>query len=227
MDFPQDRMMRQDNTGIDSQSLSEALVYVVDDDASSRTALVTLLRSVGITARAFESADDFLGAEMPDVPSCLILDIRLRGASGLTLQQHGFKDGVHLPIIFLTAHGDIEMSVKAMKAGAFDFMTKPFNDQYLLDTIAAALKTDGDSRHQERLLAGIRYAYQSLSAREREVIGLVAEGLMNKQIAQRLSLSEVTVKIHRSQAMHKLGARSVPDVVRKLQQVVASEGRAG
>jgi FixJ family two-component response regulator len=227
MDFPQDRMMRQDNTGMDSQSLSEALVYVVDDDASIRTALVTLLRSVGITARAFESADDFLGAEMPDVPSCLILDIRLRGASGLTLQQHAFKENVHVPIIFLTAHGDIEMSVKAMKAGAFDFMTKPFNDQYLLDTIAAALKRDGDSRHQERLLAGIRYAYQSLTAREREVIGLVADGLMNKQIAQRLSLSEVTVKIHRSQAMHKLSARSVPDVVRKLQQVEASEGRAG
>ncbi len=211
---------------MDSQSLSDALVYVIDDDESIRTSLVTLLRSVGIPARAFESADGFLGSEMPDVPSCLILDIRLRGASGLTLQQDAFKGSVHVPIIFLTAHGDVGMSVKAMKAGAFDFLTKPFNDQDLLDTIAAALKSDALFRYQKRLVAGVRYAYESLTSREREVICLVAEGLMNKQIAERLCLSEVTVKIYRSQAMHKLSAHSVPDVVRKLQQVGVSEGGA-
>jgi FixJ family two-component response regulator len=203
---------------MDRQSLSDALVYVIDDDKSVRNALVMLLTSVGIPVRAFESADGFLESEMPDVPSCLILDVRLRGASGLTL-QHAFKNSIRLPIIFLTGHADVEMSVKAMKAGAFDFLTKPFKEQDLLDTIAAALKSDGDCREQERRVAGIRHAYESLTPREREVIWLVAEGRMNKQIADRLCLSEVTVKIHRSQAMRKLGAVSVPDVVRKLQQV--------
>jgi FixJ family two-component response regulator len=133
--------------------------------------------------------------------------------------QHAFKNNIRLPIIFLTGHADVEMSVKAMKAGAFDFLTKPFKEQNLLDTITAALKSDGDCREQERRVAGIRHAYESLTPREREVIWLVAEGRMNKQIADRLCLSEVTVKIHRSQAMRKLGALSVPDVVRKLQQV--------
>jgi RNA polymerase sigma factor (sigma-70 family) len=164
---------------------------------------------------------------MPDVPSCLILDVRLRGASGLTLQQETFKESIRLPIIFLTGHGDVEMSVKAMKAGAFDFLTKPFKEQDLLDTIAAALKRDSDFRDRERLVAGIRQAYESLTSREREVIWLVAEGLMNKQIADRLCLSEVTVKIHRAQAMHKLDARSVPDVVRKLQRVAPERDSAG
>ncbi|MFM0339366.1 response regulator transcription factor [Paraburkholderia fungorum] len=217
--------MNYSNVGTGSESLPDAVVYVVDDDESIRGALTSLLMSVGIHVRAFESADDFLAAEMPDVPSCLVLDVRLRGASGLTLQQEPFKESVRLPVIFLTGHGDIEMSVKAMKAGAFDFMTKPFRDQDLIDTIAAALKRDSEARRQERIVAGIRQTYDSLTAREREVIRLVADGLLNKQIADRLCLSEVTVKIHRAQAMHKLNARSVPDVVRKLQQVVpAHEG---
>jgi FixJ family two-component response regulator len=212
--------MKQDNVGAGSESLPDSLVYVVDDDESIRGALTSLLMSVGIHVRAFESADDFLAAEMPDVPSCLILDVRLRGTSGLTLQQEPFKKSVRFPVIFLTGHGDIEMSVKAMKAGAFDFMTKPFRDQDLIDTIAAALKRDGELKRQERIVAGIRQTYESLTAREREVITLVADGLLNKQIADQLCLSEVTVKIHRAQAMHKLQARSVPDVVRKLQQVL-------
>jgi RNA polymerase sigma factor (sigma-70 family) len=152
--------------------------------------------------------------------SCLILDVRLRGASGLTLQQEPFKESVRFPIIFLTGHGDIEMSVKAMKAGAFDFMTKPFKDQDLIDTIAAALKRDNELRRQQRIVASIRQTYDSLTAREREVIRLVADGLLNKQIADLLCLSEVTVKIHRAQAMHKLNAGSVADVVKKLQQVL-------
>lgn len=200
--------------------MPDSLVYVVDDDESIRGALTSLLMSVGIHVRAFESADDFLAADMPDVPSCLILDVRLRGTSGLTLQQDPFKESIRFPVIFLTGHGDIEMSVKAMKAGAFDFMTKPFRDQDLIDTIAAALKRDGELKRQQRIVAGIRQSYDSLTAREREVIRLVADGLLNKQIADLLCLSEVTVKIHRAQAMHKLQARSVPDVVRKLQQVL-------
>jgi FixJ family two-component response regulator len=212
--------MKHDNVRSESESLPDSLVYVVDDDESIRGALTSLLMSVGIHVRAFESADDFLAAEMPDVPSCLILDIRLRGTSGLTLQQDPFKESVRFPVIFLTGHGDIEMSVKAMKAGAFDFMTKPFKDQDLIDTIAAALKRDGELKRQEKIIAGIRQTYDLLTAREREVIKLVADGLLNKQIADRLCLSEVTVKIHRAQAMHKLNARSVPDVVRKLQQVL-------
>ncbi|RFU48834.1 response regulator transcription factor [Paraburkholderia sp. DHOC27] len=215
--------MKQDNGVTGSESLPDSLVYVVDDDESIRGALTSLLMSVGIHVRAYESADDFLAAERPDVPSCLILDVRLRGTSGLTLQQEPFKETVRFPVIFLTGHGDIEMSVKAMKAGAFDFMTKPFKDQDLIDTIAAALKRDGELKRQERIVADIRQAYDSLTAREREVIRLVAEGLLNKQIADLLCLSEVTVKIHRAQAMHKLHARSVPDVVRKLQQVVPAQ----
>ena len=211
--------MKHDNVGAPSESLPDSIVYVVDDDESIRGALTSLLMSVGIHVRAFESADEFLAEQMPDVPSCLILDIRLRGTSGLTLQQEPFKESVRFPVIFLTGHGDIEMSVKAMKAGAFDFMTKPFKDQDLIDTIAAALKRDGELKRQERIVAGIRQTYDLLTVREREVIKLVADGLLNKQIADRLCLSEVTVKIHRAQAMHKLNARSVPDVVRKLQQV--------
>lgn len=211
--------MKYDNVMTGSESLPDSIVYVVDDDESIRGALTSLLMSVGIHVRAFESADDFLAADMPDVPSCLILDVRLRGRSGLTLQQDPFKESVRFPVIFLTGHGDIEMSVKAMKAGAFDFMTKPFKDQDLIDTIAGALKRDGELKRQEKIVAGIRQTYDLLTAREREVIRLVAEGLLNKQIADRLCLSEVTVKIHRAQAMHKLNARSVPDVVRKLQQV--------
>jgi FixJ family two-component response regulator len=216
----EDGAMKHDNVGAGREPFQDSLVYVVDDDESIRGGLTSLLMSVGIHVRAFESADDFLAAEMPDVPSCLILDVRLRGTSGLTLQQDPFKESVRFPVIFLTGHGDIEMSVKAMKAGAFDFMTKPFKDQDLIDTIAAALKRDSELKRQERIVAGIRQTYDLLTAREREVIKLVADGLLNKQIADRLCLSEVTVKIHRAQAMHKLDARSVPDVVRKLQQVL-------
>jgi FixJ family two-component response regulator len=218
--------MKHDNAGAGSESFADSLVYVVDDDESIRGALTTLLMSVGIHVRAFESADDFLATEMPDVPSCLILDVRLRGASGLTLQQDPFKESVRFPIVFLTAHGDIDMSVKAMKAGAFDFMTKPFKDQDLIDTIAAALKKDSELRRQDRIVAGIRQTYDSLTSREREVIQLVADGLLNKQIADLLCLSEVTVKIHRAQAMHKLNARSVADVVKKLQQVLPAQQSA-
>jgi FixJ family two-component response regulator len=201
--------------------LSEALVYVVEDDASICSGLSSLLRSEGIQVRTFESPDAFLNTEMPDVPSCLILDVRLRGASGLTLQQEALREGIRLPIIFLTAHGDITMSVQAMKAGAFDFLTKPFRDQHMLDTVTAALRRDDGLRAQGRLVADIRSKYETLTPREKEVVAFVVEGLMNKQIADRMGLSEVTVKIHRAQAMRKMEARSMPDLVRKLQRVVA------
>lgn len=212
--------MKPDNLSPLSQSLPTSLVYVVDDDESVRGGLTSLFRSVGIQVRAFESADDFLAAEKPDVPSCLILDIRLRGKSGLALQEEAFGK-IRVPIVFLTGYGDIEMSVQAMKAGAFDFMTKPFKEQKLIDAVAAALKKDDEAKREDRLVATIREAYDSLTVREKEVAGLVCDGLLNKQIADRLDLSEVTVKIHRGRAMHKLEARSIADFIKKLQQMKA------
>jgi FixJ family two-component response regulator len=211
--------MKQDNRGAGREPLPKSLVYVIDDDEHVRGGLTSLLMSVGIQVRAFESADDFLAAEMPAVPSCLILDIRLQGASGLALQEEFFKESIRFPIVFLTGHGDIEMSVKAMKAGAFDFMTKPFKDQQLIDTVAAALRRDGESRRKESLVADTRATYGLLTIREQEVISLVAQGLLNKQIADSLGVSEPTVKIHRGRAMQKLGVRSVVDLVKKLQQM--------
>ncbi|MGF6760578.1 FixJ family two-component response regulator [Paraburkholderia sp. GAS33] len=205
--------------------LSEAVVYVVDDDPSICSGLSSLLRSEGVQVFTFGSPEGFLNIEMADVPSCLILDIRLRGANGLTLQQEALREGIRLPIIFLTAHGDIPMSVKAMKAGAFDFLTKPFHDQDMLDTVSAALTMDHELRIQERMVADIQGKYDALTPREREVVVFVAEGLMNKQIAGRMGVSEETVKIHRSQAMRKMEARSVPDLVRKLQRVVLRNHR--
>ena len=198
---------------------SGALVYVVDDDASICSSLSSLLRSEGLEVRTFNSPDSFLNSEMRDVPSCLILDVRLQGASGLTLQKRVVQERILLPIIFLTAHGDVAMSVQAMKVGAFDFLTKPFRDQDMLDAVAAALKSDGEHRSRARFFEDIQICYRTLTPREREVVAFVAEGLMNKQIADRMGLSDVTVKIHRSQAMRKMGARSVPDLVRKLQRV--------
>ena len=188
--------MKHDNVGAGSESLPDSLVYVVDDDESIRGALTSLLMSVGIHVRAFESADDFLATDMPDVPSCLILDVRLRGTSGLTLQQEPFKESVRFPVIFLTGHGDIEMSVKAMKAGAFDFMTKPFKDQDLIDTIAAALKRDIELKRKERIVAGIRQTYDSLTAREREVIRLVADEGLDRGVLEGQNTSLVQRGIH-------------------------------
>jgi FixJ family two-component response regulator len=201
--------------------LSDPMVYVIDDDESIRHSLSDLLHSVGIKVLAFESPDGFFGLSMPDVPSCLILDVRLRGMSGITLQHERFREKIGLPIIFLTGHADVAMSVRAMKAGAFDFITKPYHAQDLLDSISAALRWDSELRCEERLIACIRRTYNSLTPREKEVIALVAEGLLNKQIADRVALSEVTVKVYRAQAMRKLNARSVPDLVRILQRLVA------
>jgi len=205
----------------------ERMAYVVDDDESVRLALDGLLRSIGLRVVTFESAQDFLGYPRPDVPSCLILDVRLRGESGLAFQEQIGKSGLRMPIVFMTGHGDIAMTVKAMKAGAVDFLPKPFRDQDMLDAVANALARDGERLAAEQSSAGLRAAYESLTPREREVMAFVVTGLMNKQIAGEMSLSEVTVKIHRGQAMKKMGARSVADLVRKSELLgIASESAA-
>ncbi|WP_223531341.1 response regulator transcription factor [Pseudomonas sp. GL-R-19] len=192
----------------------EPVVYVVDDDESMRLALDGLLRSIGLQVQTFESSQDFLTFAKRDVPGCLILDVRLRGESGLAFQEQMEKNGVRIPIVFMTGHGDIAMTVKAMKAGAVDFLAKPFRDQDMLDAVASALERDSERLLAEQSGAALRTAFEALTQREREVMRFVVAGLMNKQIAAELNLSEVTVKVHRGQVMKKLGARSVASLVR-------------
>jgi FixJ family two-component response regulator len=194
---------------------SNPMVYVVDDDESMREAVGMLLRSVGLRVEVFASADQFLAFPAPDVPSCLILDVRLKGQSGLAVQEQIAAGELRVPIIFMTAHGDIAMSVKAMKAGAMDFLAKPFRDQDMLDAVATALDKDEVRRAGDRAVADLRRRYASLTPREREVMAFVASGLMNKQIAAEMKLSEITVKIHRGQAMKKMESRSLADFVLK------------
>ncbi|WP_248324718.1 MULTISPECIES: response regulator transcription factor [unclassified Caballeronia] len=194
---------------------SNAMVYVVDDDDSMREAVAMLLRSVGLAVQTFPSAQEFLACEMQDVPSCLILDVRLKGQSGLAVQEQIAASELGLPIVFMTAHGDIAMTVKAMKAGAQDFLAKPFRDQDMLDAVANALALDEKRRTSSRSVATLRACYESLTPRERQVMAFVVAGLMNKQIASEMDLSEITVKIHRGQAMKKMQARSLADLVRK------------
>ncbi|CAG2152738.1 Response regulator protein TmoT [Cupriavidus campinensis] len=193
----------------------ERVVYVVDDDEAVRLALSGLLRSTGLRVETFESSQEFLAFTKHDAPSCLILDVRLRGESGLAFQEQIAKSGVRMPIVFMTGYGDIAMTVKAMKAGAVDFFAKPFRDQDMLDAVANALARDGERLAAEQSVAGLRTAYESLTPREREVLVFVVAGLMNKQIAYEMDLTEVTVKIHRGRVMKKMGARSVADLVRK------------
>ncbi len=192
----------------------QSSVFVVDDDASVRRALQRLLRSVGLQAQVFGSAAEFLNTKLPDVASCLVLDVRLPGVSGLDFQGELAKAKIQIPIIFITGHGDIPMSVKAMKAGAVEFLTKPFRDQELLDAIQVALSLDHTRRENEKAVSLLRTHYDTLTSREREVMALVTAGLMNKQIAAQLNISEVTVKVHRRNAMEKMGARSLADLVR-------------
>ncbi|HEY2020237.1 response regulator transcription factor [Paraburkholderia sp.] len=197
------------------RAAGESIVYVVDDDQSMREAVSRLLRSVCLRVEAFASAHELLAFEMPDVPSCLVLDVRLKGQSGLAVQEQLAAGDLRVPIIFMTAHGDIAMSVKAMKAGAMDFLAKPFRDQDLLDAVATALGKDEERREADRSVANLRHRYDSLTPREREVMAFVASGLMNKQIAAEMNLSEITVKIHRGQAMKKMESRSLADFVLK------------
>src|SRR6188472_1018982 len=193
---------------------TEPIVFVVDDDPSMRQALANLFRSVGLRAEVFGSARELLETELPDVASCLVLDIRLPGPSGLDFQAELAKANIQIPIIFMTGHGDIPMTVKAMKAGAIDFLTKPFRDQDMLDAVATAIERDRTRRKDQKAVAELRAVFETLTTRERDVFALVASGLMNKQIAAEIGLAEITVKIHRGHLMRKMGARSLADLVR-------------
>ena len=195
------------------------MVFIVDDDQSVRRGLVSLLNSVGMNARAFVSAQEFLQHKRPDVPACLVLDVRLPDLSGLELQRRLGQSDEAIPIIFITGHGDIPMTVRAIKAGAVEFLTKPFKDQDLLDAIHQALKADRAAREQRAKAAELRRRYDSLTAREREVMQLVMTGRLNKQIAGELGTSEVTVKIQRGRVMHKMRAESVVDLLRMAETI--------
>lgn len=203
-----------------------SVVYVVDDDASIRTALRSLIRSVGLRVELFASPHEFLQAKQPEVPSCLILDVRLPGMSGLDLQRQLAAAGIYVPVIIITGHGDIPMSVRAMKAGAVEFLTKPFRDQDLLDAIHLALERDRIRRQQYAEVAVLRERFDSLTPREQEVLSLVVSGLLNKQIAVEVGTSEATVKVHRSQLTRKMGADSLADLVRMANKIGIGIGKS-
>jgi len=200
-------------------SETEGLVFVVDDDAPLRESLKNLIRSVGLRVEAFASAQEFLRTKRPDLAACLVLDVRLPGLSGLDLQKRIAEAEMEIPIIFITGHGDIPMTVQAMKAGAVEFLTKPFRDQDLLDAIQRALERDRKAREQRAEIAALRRRFDSLTPREREVMGLVVTGLLNKQVAGELGTSETTVKIHRHQVMEKMGAGSLVELVRMADRI--------
>jgi FixJ family two-component response regulator len=196
-------------------SVKEPIVFVVEDDASMQRALTNLFQSVGLEVEVFGSASEMLQRRLPDVASCLVLDIRLPGLSGLDFQMELARANIHIPIIFMTGHGDIPMSVRAMKGGAVDFLTKPFRDQDMLDAVVMAIERDRKRREAYKVVANLQTLLETLTPREREVLALVSSGLMNKQIAAELGLAEITVKIHRGHIMKKMGARSLADLVRK------------
>ncbi|WP_315767040.1 MULTISPECIES: response regulator transcription factor [unclassified Bradyrhizobium] len=202
---------------------SSSVVIIVDDDAGIRAALDSLFRSVGLETRLFGSPAELLGGLLPDSPACIVLDVRLPGVSGLDLQGQLTRQGIRYPIIFMTGHGDIPMSVRAMKAGAVDFLSKPFRDQDMLDAVTAALERDAQRRAEAAAKEDIRAQYETLTAREREVMGHVTAGLMNKQVAGLIGLSEITVKIHRGNVMRKMGVRSLADLVRKAEALGVSQ----
>ena len=193
---------------------AEPMVFVIDDDISMRRALTNLFESVGLKVEAFGSAPELMKTRLPEVASCLVLDIRLPGLSGLDLQSELAKANIHIPIIFITGHGDIPMTVRAMKGGAVDFLTKPFRDQDLLDAVRTAIERDRKRRDIEKTVSDLKALFETLSPREREVLAFVAAGLMNKQIAAELGLAEITVKIYRGHIMRKMHAKSLAELIR-------------
>ena len=199
--------MKEDHSG-------QSIVFIIDDDALLRESVSSLLRSVGLNAQVFASTSEFLQEKRPAVPSCMVLDVRLPGVSGLDFQVDLSRRNIHIPIIFMTGHGDIPMTVRAMKAGAVEFLTKPFRDQDMLDAVQLALDRDRQPDRSRGALFRLEVEFETLTPREQEVMGLVTSGLMNKQIAGKIGLSEITVKIHRGRIMRKMGAKSLADLVR-------------
>jgi FixJ family two-component response regulator len=203
----------------------KSFVFVVDDDDSLRESLGSLFRSVGLEVRTFASTQAFLRTKLPDAPSCLVLDVRLPGMSGLDFQGELAKSDVHVPIVFMTGHGDIPMTVKAMKAGAVEFLTKPFREQDLLDAVRIGIERSNEGHQKDRSLAKVRACFDALTPREQEVFALVTNGLMNKQIAGEMDVSEITVKVHRGNVMRKMNARSLADLVRMADTLGVSRKR--
>jgi len=204
----------------------DAVVFIIDDDASVRKGLTSLLRSVGLKVEVFGTAQEFLSSERPDAPGCLVLDVRLPGLSGLDLQRQLVEAGIQTPIIFITGHGDIQMSVQAMKAGAQEFLTKPFREQALLDAVQHAIGRDRAARAQGAVRAELRDRYQSLTSREQEIMALVIRGLLNKQIAGEVGTTEATVKVHRAKVMHKMQADSLADLIRMAETLGAPAAKS-
>jgi FixJ family two-component response regulator len=209
----------------ESGSVREPLVFIVEDDESIRRALSNLFQSVGLEAEVFGSMSEMLQSELPDVASCLVLDIRLPGLSGIDFQAELAKANIHIPIIFMTGHGDIPMSVRAMKGGAVDFLTKPFRDQDMLDAVTVAIERDRKRREADKIVANLQTHFETLTPREREILASVSSGLMNKRIAAELGLAEITVKIHRGHIMKKMGAKTLADLVRKAEILGIHRGK--
>lgn len=198
------------------------VAFIVDDDESIRNGVSSILRSVGLAVKVFGSADEFLKAPRVDAPSCLVLDVRLPGMSGLALQAQLPRTKINIPIVMITGHGDVPMSVRALKAGAMDFLVKPFRDQDIIDAVCNAIETDRERRRKSRAIEETRLLHEALTPRERHIFLLVCKGMLNKQIAAEVGLKEITVKVHRRQVMQKMNARSLPDLVRMGERLKAA-----
>jgi len=212
-------MTERPKSSREQSSARESIVFVVEDDPLMRRALSNLFESVGLQDEMFGAASEMLQSKLPVVASCLVLDVRLPELSGLEFQTELANANIHIPIIFMTGHGDIPMSVRAMKEGAVDFLTKPFRDQDMLDAVVKAIERDRERRGADRIVADLQVLFETLSTRERQVLALVSSGLMNKQIAAELGLAEITVKIHRGHLMKKMGARSLADLLKKAEML--------